>query len=234
MINGFQDNPRNWFEYDTRILIRTIALMCVYILSWNFQTFIYMHFNVTLDSLFLCLFFAAMAAIYFLTNPRPKLERFGITRHYFFSSIGESILWTIGFCVVLTIVYYFAASKPVNITFIKPERYISALIYLPFSFIQEFIIRGVLQTTLFNIYRKERLFLAIIVSNLIFDCAHVTFFGFTHAALIMIPGIMWGYMFYRKPNLAGVTLSHTLIGIYIFDMLHFEFIPSQYCIYSLI
>ncbi len=230
-----RNDTNHWFEYDTRILIRTITIMCIYILSWNLQTFIYMHYNLAMDSLFLCLFFTVMAAIYFLTKPRPQLNRFGITKAYFFSSMGESLLWTIAFCAIITVIIDYFSTQPLHLSLtIKPSRYTSVLIYLPFSFIQEFIIRGVLQTTLFNIYKKQHLLLAIIVSNLIFACAHVTFFGFTHATLIMIPGIMWGYMYYRKPNLAGVTLSHTLIGIYVFDILHFQFIPTQYCIYSLI
>lgn len=222
------------FEYDTRILIRTITLMCVYILSWNLQTFIYMHYNIGIDSLFLCLFFTAMAAVYFFTRPRPKLRRFGLRKQYFLSSIFEGLIWTVGFCAVTSLFFYFFSSKPVNWSLkIEPSHIPSALIYLPFSFIQEFIIRGVLQTTLYNLYGKKSIFFAILVSNLIFACAHVTFFGFVHASVIMIPGIMWGYMYYRKPNLAGVTLSHTITGIFVFDILHIQFIPTEYCIYSL-
>ena len=225
----------NVFEYDTRILIRTITLMCIYILSWNLQTFVYMHYNIGIDSLFLCLFFAGMAAVYFYTRPQPKLKRFGIRRQYFFSSILESLIWTAGFCAIAALFLYYDSPKPLNWSLkIEPSHVPSALIYLPFSFVQEFIIRGVLQTTLYSIYGKRHLWLAIVVSNLIFACAHVTFFGFTHASLIMIPGMMWGYMYYRKPNLAGVTLSHTLCGIFVFDMLHLQFIPTKYCIYSLV
>jgi len=209
--------------------------MCIYVLSWNVQTFIYMHYDLALDSTFLFLFFAIMATIYFATNPRPELSRFGITKKFFLSSIMQSIVWTIAFCALATGAAYLLASQPFHFSLhIDPKRYTSMLIYLPFSFVQEFIIRGVLQTTLYNIYKKQYLFLAILVSNLIFACAHVTFFGLTHALLTIIPGIMWGYMYYKKPNLAGVTLSHTLIGIYVFDILNFQFIPTEYCIYSLI
>jgi len=38
-------------------------------------------------------------------------------------------------------------------------------------------------------------------------------------ALAFIPGVFWGYLYARRPNLLGVSLSHTAVGAYVFFVL---------------
>lgn len=43
--------------------------------------------------------------------------------------------------------------------------------------------------------------------------------SFLFALLAFIPGLFWGVLFHRRPNLVGPTLSHFVVGGYVFFVL---------------
>lgn len=95
--------------------------------------------------------------------------------------------------------------------------YLSALFaYALFCPLQEFIIRGGIQTSLENFFDKEQknsTWLAILVSNLLFASAHShTSPGFALSAFI--PGLFWGWLYARQRSLMGVGISHVLLGVW--------------------
>ena len=79
--------------------------------------------------------------------------------------------------------------------------------------------RGALQSTLemflMGPHRRRN---AVLVSALLFSVAHLHM-SFLFAALAFLPGLYWGWLFSKQRNLAGVVLSHQLIGGYVFFIL---------------
>lgn len=86
--------------------------------------------------------------------------------------------------------------------------------YALFAPVQEFIARGVLQTSLasFLSFRRSTL-AAIILSNTLFAALHLHV-SYTLAGLALASGLLWGAMFARHPTLVGVCASHVVIGLY--------------------
>jgi CRP-like cAMP-binding protein len=95
--------------------------------------------------------------------------------------------------------------------------------YLLFTPVQEFIVRGALQSSL-------RMFLkggtadrwkAIILSNLLFSSGHVLItFGF--AMMAFIPGLFWGWLYDKQRNLIGVSVSHAILGVWVAFVVGFK------------
>lgn len=79
-------------------------------------------------------------------------------------------------------------------------------------FLQELMCRGGLQSLLNYFFNgKHPAFNAIIISNLIFSTIHV-FLAFAMSVLVFIPGLYFGWLYYRHGNLIGCTISHILLG----------------------
>lgn len=87
-------------------------------------------------------------------------------------------------------------------------------LYLLFCPLQEFIVRGCIQTSLQNMIDGRPNFIkwkAIFISNLLFTSAH-SHLSLGFALSTFIPGLFWGWLFARQRALTGVCISHVLIG----------------------
>ncbi|MGE5453645.1 MAG: GAF domain-containing protein [Methylocystaceae bacterium] len=93
---------------------------------------------------------------------------------------------------------------------------LSYFTYLFIAPIQEFVSRGVLQSSLERSLAdsKFRSFLAIIVSSCVFGSFHL-FYSVGMALVTVVSGLVWGWLFSRQRNLIGVSLSHFVIGNFI-------------------
>lgn len=88
-------------------------------------------------------------------------------------------------------------------------------VYIIFAPVQEFLVRGGLQSSLFSFLTgplSQRIWLSIIVSNLIFVTFH-SHISFLFSLTALIPGIVWGWLYSRHKTLIGVSISHILVGI---------------------
>jgi membrane protease YdiL (CAAX protease family) len=78
--------------------------------------------------------------------------------------------------------------------------------------VQEFIARGTVQGTLERLFSgRHRGFLAILVTSLLFGSLHV-YSSIPLAVSALLTSWLWGWMYNRQQTLAGVSLSHFLIG----------------------
>ncbi len=85
--------------------------------------------------------------------------------------------------------------------------------------VQELIVRGALQSSLeMFLVGRGRVRRAVVVSALIFAVNHLHL-SFVFALAAFIPGLFWGWLFARRRNLVGPTLSHVLVGSYVFFIL---------------
>lgn len=101
-----------------------------------------------------------------------------------------------------------------------PHRYIMSWEHFDFTYItylvvaplQEFITRGVVQTSLQHLLvGRYRVLLAIMITSFLFGSLHV-FSSFNLGLAATLTGWLWGWMYYRHKNLIGVSISHFLIG----------------------
>jgi hypothetical protein len=93
-----------------------------------------------------------------------------------------------------------------------------ALAYVIFAPLQELIYRGGLQGALEHFLTGPwRRALAIVGSNIIFSAAHLYISpGLSISAFFA--GLFWGWLYARQRGLAGVSLSHMLLGFWAFEI----------------
>ena len=79
--------------------------------------------------------------------------------------------------------------------------------------LQEFVARGVLQSSLQRILTvRHARAMAIVLASLIFATMHL-YTTSTDALAVVVPGMAWGWLYSRHGTLIGVTLSHLIIGV---------------------
>lgn len=104
-----------------------------------------------------------------------------------------------------------------NFHVISWEQIIIMIVYVFFAPIQEFIIRGGLQGSLYWFLsgsKRMRNWTAIILSNLIFITFH-SHVSLAFALATFVPGLVWGWLYSRHRTLIGVSISHILLGLFV-------------------
>ncbi|MEN6327152.1 MAG: GAF domain-containing protein [Syntrophomonas sp.] len=148
------------------------------------------------------------------------LSFFGITRNNMKKSLLESALATIVAVAALTLFKMWAVkhwgifqNQPVINWGLWNFSYCTYILIAP---IQEFVSRGVLQSSLERSLNDSRFrtFLAIVISSCVFGSFHI-FYSLGLALLTVVSGFLWGYLFSRHKNITGISLSHFIIGDYI-------------------
>lgn len=87
--------------------------------------------------------------------------------------------------------------------------YVTYLVVAP---LQEFITRGVVQSSLQRLLvGRRKVMLSIIITSFLFGSLHV-FSSIYLGLAATVTGWLWGWMYYRHRNLIGVSISHFLIG----------------------
>ncbi|MFY7842554.1 MAG: cyclic nucleotide-binding domain-containing protein [Rhabdochlamydiaceae bacterium] len=86
-----------------------------------------------------------------------------------------------------------------------------SLLYLPHSFIQEFISRGVAQTAFQKFYSDKKGLKSVMITSFIFAVFHLHI-SFTAALLVFLASLLFGFIYIRSYNLVGVTIVHFVIG----------------------
>ena len=97
-----------------------------------------------------------------------------------------------------------------------------SLAYVALVPVQEFVVRGALQSPLqrFLVGRHATL-LAIVIANAIFTASHLHLSA-TFALLAIPPGLLWGWLYARHRTLVAPVVSHMLIGWWVLYVLGFD------------
>jgi membrane protease YdiL (CAAX protease family) len=147
-----------------------------------------------------------------------SLQDFGLTLKNAKRSFVESSLITTGILVIMLagkfcLVYFghtFLGETVFSGThyFLRYDFYT----YIPVAFLQEFIARGIFQSTLHRLTDgKNAALKSIFLCSVIFGVLHL------HISLMLslvsiIFSFIWGFMYVRHKNIIGVSFSHFLIG----------------------
>lgn len=144
--------------------------------------------------------------LYFAIRSGNPPATFGINTKNLARSLMES---AVIIAILGTLIYYYAGYNYHKLTqiFISPV----AFSYLLSSFIQEFITRGVVQTTLVQLLPQKNPFLPIIITSFLFSSPHLQM-GLPTVAFSCLGGILFGYIYKHQKNIFGVSLVHFILG----------------------
>lgn len=211
-------------------IVRIMLLVCLYTFLLSGLEYLgdRAPANSTLVSLPVQLIFAA-GSWTFIRGTGYPLADFGLSWRYLLSSMGEAVLFTAPLLALLTGVKWMVlkvGGNPYGVALIEyedvatrlqdPDIAPAMLVYALSCVVQELIVRGALQSSLMMFLTgRGRALKAIGITALIFAMTHLHM-SFLFAALAFVPALFWGWLFARRPNVAGVTLSHIAVGTYVF------------------
>lgn len=174
----------------------------------------------------------ASSATWIILSAGFPLSYYGLSLKNGWKEAFEAFLYTIPVLVLIFIVEWvliafvpslkgqplFASYKDVNL---NTELIIIAA-YFPLVPVQELVIRGFLQTILRNFFLgPNRVILAIITSNIIFELFH-TMRGIWFAVFTFILGFIWGLIYEQQKTIIGVSISHALVAAWGFFILNWQ------------
>ncbi len=216
----------------SQTLIHIVVLMAVWfnvlLIVQQFPT----PYRTTLDPIFtsaLLMLFAFSSVIVIKSSGYP-LELYGITIKRWLAVSIEATIYS------LPIMLFFLLLKWVlvtNVTLFKGLPIFSSMaslkpimilviIYIILSPVQELIVRGCIQSCFRNFFQgPNRVFYAILVSNLLFQIFH-TVKEFWLAVASLFLGFFWGYLFEKQKSIIGVSISHALIGTWTLFILGYD------------
>lgn len=136
------------------------------------------------------------------------LSGIGITRMFLRESLMHSAAITALGLAVVTALGFLTGSWGMGAIGIYYILYY-VVISVP---VQEIVFRGVLQTRLEKMVRPV---LAIALTSLLFGLVHIQ--NPLMVVLAVMAGLVWGWSFHRRRNLAGPIASHAVLGLYLFS-----------------
>jgi membrane protease YdiL (CAAX protease family) len=157
------------------------------------------------------------------------LAEFGIGIRHLFGSLLDAVLFTAPVLGLVTAIkWVFLRVTPaysgwplieyqdLAARWVDPQVRTWLAIYAVSCVVQELIVRGALQSSLeMFLVGRHRQTRAVVVSALLFGVNHLHL-SFAFAAAAFVPGLFWGWLFARHRNLIGPTLSHIVVGCYVF------------------
>jgi PAS domain S-box-containing protein len=149
----------------------------------------------------------------------------GITRRNLGRSLGEGALASIPLVLLClaaaAVMRYRAGHEGYDILPTPSFATLSELPYLPHSFLQELLARGFLQGSFKRFLNDKSGTTAIFVASIVFGALH-SHYGIFAMLVTFVSGLLFGWIYNRHDNLAGVTLCHFVGGaaIFAFGVLH--------------
>jgi membrane protease YdiL (CAAX protease family) len=144
---------------------------------------------------------------------------FGLTINNLKQNISEGLMFSFFLCSILFFYRYHTLSvgEPLIcwksfLAFSRLQFYIHISTYLIHCYLQEFIVRGVLQGLIQKFFKDSHFFFPVFLISFLFCAAHIRI-SFYFAALTFIVSIIFGCIYYRHKNLIGVSIVHYITGI---------------------
>ena len=141
---------------------------------------------------------------------------FGVTLHGAIKSIKYMFPSTIVICAIMIAIKYLCIQNDVKgldgVLFYDKYFNILILLYVPVVAIQDFLSKGVIQTTIEHVLvgRHARLW-SIITASALFGLVHIQL-SVEIAIASSLLGVYWGVVYVKSRTLIGVGISHLLIG----------------------
>jgi membrane protease YdiL (CAAX protease family) len=158
-----------------------------------------------------------VSSILLIVKSKLPLSDFGLTLKNWPKAIKESLYATVVAIICCTLLKWFLISFNLS-----DNNYLVRIGNLEWSFafyiivapLQEFLGRGVVQGTLQRIVPGNYGWLmAIVLTSLVFGTLHL-YISTSFALASMVGSFLWGWLYFRHGTIAGVSLSHFIIGLY--------------------
>jgi CRP-like cAMP-binding protein len=212
-------------------VVSIMTLQCVYAIALTALPFLdgVLPASTSYVSIPLQLLFGVVA-VAFIAQTRLPLRVFGIGFRDLLGSLGLAFVVTLPFLAIVTFVKWSVivakGSKVPVVESLDLARLVEdprirtlVVVYAVSCLVQELIVRSALQASLhLFLAGKYARWRAISVCALVFATNHLHMSAL-FAAVALLPGLVWGWMFDRKRNLAGVVLSHAIVGVWVFFLL---------------
>src|SRR3990167_8587025 len=178
-----------------------------------------------------------LGMVFLIFKSGYPLDEFGITLKRWQYSVKESILFTLPILLFILLVKWIAIKTVpafhqvllfnlhgavVNDSYDDAVHahvvWLQTLLLYTFLIapFQELAARGGVPAALsMFLTTKHRSWIAILVTSLIFSTTHLAY-PIHIAILSFVGGIFWGWLFHRQKNLIGVSISHAMIGLWVF------------------
>ncbi len=149
----------------------------------------------------------AVVSYFLLWLVGVKNEQLGITTNDLWQSIKVVLPITIVFVALALVFYKLGWSR------FEPTETLGFYVFYVFisSPVQEFLYRGM--TTYFGQSFNLPVWAIILVSALLFSFVHVIYKDYTLVVATFFLGLVWHYLYLKTGNLAGVSLSHAVVGL---------------------
>jgi membrane protease YdiL (CAAX protease family) len=214
-----------------QFVVAVMTLQCVYAIALTALPFLdgvlpasTSYVSVPLQLLF------GIVAIAFIAQTRLPLRVFGIGFRDLLGSLALGVVVTLPFLLVVTVIKWIVLlakgskmplveSTDVGRLVDDPRIRTLFVVYVVSCIVQELIVRSALQASLhLFLVGKYARWQAVAVCALVFATNHLHMSAL-FAAVALLPGLVWGWMFDRKRNLVGVVLSHAAVGTWVFFLL---------------
>lgn len=169
--------------------------------------------------------FLLFLPVFFVTyKMKYPPEVWGVTWKNFTRSAWQGILISLG--VISTIIagylfydFEFTEAKPLSqAIYPKKPLEIFTLLYFVHSYIQEFMARGVLQSSLQRFLNDSRGLKTILITAVLFAVFHLSR-GLVAGMVAFMGSLFFGYIYLKQKNLIGVTIVHYIVGIFVIHYL---------------
>jgi membrane protease YdiL (CAAX protease family)/CRP-like cAMP-binding protein len=160
---------------------------------------------------------------YFIHKQSLPLKTMGFTTKNLKNSLLNSVKWSaLSIIVVLVSVYILTLFTKHPITHYLSYDYlfdVTQPIYFFHCLLQELIARGCIQSSIKKLLNDSKGGLSIVVGSMIFSSFHAQFGLFVFLATFL-SGLVFGYIYNKDQNLAGVSLLHYVLGTIMFIFLY--------------
>lgn len=210
------------------LIICTISLLCFYILILQAaNSFKNELIPPALISTSVGIVIGVVTFIFIKKSHYP-LTMYGLTLKNWKYVVVEAIYYTVPLLLIV-ILYKWILVRTVDPSLLRGFFSLSSLennhlsyylffLYLLFVPLQELIVRGALQSALQElILVRYKTVWAIILSNLLFSIVHIHL-SILVSLTVLIPGLFWGWLYWRQKSLLGVIVSHLIIGATAFSL----------------
>jgi CRP-like cAMP-binding protein/membrane protease YdiL (CAAX protease family) len=157
--------------------------------------------------------------LYFVLYFRYPLSMFGVHLHRWQASVRDGVVsGAIGVFLFLGGYWLFnrLSGTPLqqNLLAISDPRLLSPTValYLGHSYIQEFIARGVIQTSLQKFLNETKGRQTVLLTSFLFAVFHLHI-SIAFSLIVFVGSMVFGFLYLRTENLIGVSILHWLLGL---------------------
>lgn len=153
-----------------------------------------------------------LPTVWLMMSSRVRLAEAGLSRSNLWRSSRAGLAACVGVGMIAVAVAAVGARGPNPTTVLAPLDPLVVALYLPSCFLQEFMARGLVQTSLQRFLQDRRGLRSVLLSSVIFAMLHLHF-GIMAALVTYAASVVFGLFYLRHHNLAGVTLFHFGVGV---------------------